>query len=1351
MSESQTQLQKIAAAIAAQETLRGLVPDEQIEATLATLREQQQTLLARADAGSAIAQGEGAIAVTERGIVAQEISSSIINTGDYNSFMLPPLHSISATATPHVRNFLGRHRELTELKEKFDRHENFRVALLGMRGIGKSELALKLTSDLEAAFQDNIFAGYLREGNLREYEEKPLSILRTWSRICGQEFPAEIQIDGLIELVRGFLSMRQKEKGSILIILDDVEYRWISAAKILLSAIPENSHLIVTSVDARVSQELNIEPYQIDGLELKDALDLLRQYTGKEMVSNEYDEAICLIKNIGCSPMAIKFAGNWLKEPARKNLKSPIAHFLKLIETEIEPIFDIKDVSPRTTITFMQDYESLAEDAKLLFRWLSVFAPGEIWLDSILGVFQKGETQIDVNMHLNALYHKALIDWQEKRKSFRLHPLLYRYSQILLQREGEDENARKAHYKYFLEFVKRHAHIERVAHEALATSFGNISRAIRYANEINDHETVRDFGFALWAESHFLSMRGYANEALDILNKVISACKQINDLRGEGNAKGCVGLAYLYLGEYEDAISHLAQAYKISERTKNRSDQGVWLNYLGEFHRGVGEYKKARQYFERALNIFRDVGPDSRHAANGIGNLGLVFSVNGDIREAIMYYQYALKGAIRRKSPRDEALWRDQLGWAYRHLGQLETSTGFFEKALELHRHTGNLRAESKTLGDIGLNFYILGEVDSAISYFAKALKISEQIVDERGIYYAKTRLGIVYRHKGRLKKARQHFLQALKICIRHNDLYNQANIITELGICYQYQGHDLKAIEQHEKTLSIRKEINDRRGIGSSLGHIGNSYRNMGYGKKAIAYLEKALDIAEEVGDRRSEGNSLDNLGLVYYNQGERKKALEYFQKALEISKEIRHKRSETKRIGHIGKAYRALGEIQKGIDQLEVALNMSKAIKDLRSEGVHLGNLGLAYRHLEDYEKAKSFIQQALDIAIKVGDLRNQSIRIGNLGTIIYYQGDKKQAVEKIISAFRLSKKLQDLRGQGKQLANLGAIYRSMSELDKAISCYREALKIYLETEDLGGQAQTLNNWANVYIERSNFQKALEMFWCSLEKYKQLRNPSPVGMVQGNIGLLNLNLGKFEDAIIFCNKALKILQEYGPKRHEIKPWGTKGRSLLKLGRPDEAIECFEKAHSLCLEFGYDQMRSEQLQSFALVSLHKGQPKKALEFSLEALDLAKASENRVIESEILELVGQINQDLGRLRDAISYYEDALSLCEIIKNRHREFAIMKNLGELHQLLGQPIQAQDWFIKTEQIALDLNIQDESSRDNLEKSIQQVAQYYQAREHLKTAVELLQTINAPVANELYDYLEEMNSELPDNLNE
>jgi hypothetical protein len=66
----EAELARIEQAIAAQEGLRGILPDDQLEATLAALREKQASMQAQLTGSGAIALGPGAVAAGAGGVAA---------------------------------------------------------------------------------------------------------------------------------------------------------------------------------------------------------------------------------------------------------------------------------------------------------------------------------------------------------------------------------------------------------------------------------------------------------------------------------------------------------------------------------------------------------------------------------------------------------------------------------------------------------------------------------------------------------------------------------------------------------------------------------------------------------------------------------------------------------------------------------------------------------------------------------------------------------------------------------------------------------------------------------------------------------------------------------------------------------------------------------------------------------------------------------------------------------------------------------------------------------------------------------------------------------------------------------
>ena len=77
------EIERLQQAIAAQEALRGILPEEQIEATLRSLRAQLARYQAAVQGGGAVAQGQGATAVSQGGVsIGGDVNRALINTGE---------------------------------------------------------------------------------------------------------------------------------------------------------------------------------------------------------------------------------------------------------------------------------------------------------------------------------------------------------------------------------------------------------------------------------------------------------------------------------------------------------------------------------------------------------------------------------------------------------------------------------------------------------------------------------------------------------------------------------------------------------------------------------------------------------------------------------------------------------------------------------------------------------------------------------------------------------------------------------------------------------------------------------------------------------------------------------------------------------------------------------------------------------------------------------------------------------------------------------------------------------------------------------------------------------------------
>ncbi len=249
------------------------------------------------------------------------------------------------------------------------------------------------------------------------------------------------------------------------------------------------------------------------------------------------------------------------------------------------------------------------------------------------------------------------------------------------------------------------------------------------------------------------------------------------------------------------------------EKISDLRERANILNELGTVHSLLSETRKAIEYYEQALKIFREIG-DKRGEGADLGNLGITHADLGETRKAIEYYQQALK----------------------------------------ISREIGDKRGEGTDLGNLGLAYANLGEPRKAIDHYDQALKIAREIEDRWGKCARLGNLGLAYRNLGEPRKAIDYYEQALTIAREIGDRRNEGNWLGNLGNAYKDLGKMRKAIEYYQQQLKITKEIGDRRGEGNALWNMSLALDQLGDRAQAIECAKAALKIYNEIEDPHAE-----------------------------------------------------------------------------------------------------------------------------------------------------------------------------------------------------------------------------------------------------------------------------------------------------------------------------------------------------------------------------------------------------------------------------------------------------------------------------------------------------------------
>jgi len=284
----------------------------------------------------------------------------------------------------------------------------------------------------------------------------------------------------------------------------------------------------------------------------------------------------------------------------------------------------------------------------------------------------------------------------------------------------------------------------------------------------------------LWA--YLLGIMGEYGEALKQYEELLRKNPRASlELAIHNN----MGIAYLVLGRMKSAENEFRKCLQLSE--KDTYGMASALGNLGIVFMDKGELEKAREYYEKALEIHRELG-NKLGMANQLGNLGNVFMDKGELEKAREYHEKALEIHRELGNKLGMASALGNLGNVFRQLGELEKAREYHEKALEIHRELGNKLGMANQLGNLGNVFAQLGELEKAREYHEKALKLDEELGNKLGMAQDYGNLGNVFAQLGELEKALQSLKESVKLFTQLN-LTNQAEKIKKVIDLLKHRG----------------------------------------------------------------------------------------------------------------------------------------------------------------------------------------------------------------------------------------------------------------------------------------------------------------------------------------------------------------------------------------------------------------------------------------------------------------------------------------------------------------------------------------------------------------------------------
>ncbi|HOK41307.1 MAG TPA: tetratricopeptide repeat protein [bacterium] len=290
--------------------------------------------------------------------------------------------------------------------------------------------------------------------------------------------------------------------------------------------------------------------------------------------------------------------------------------------------------------------------------------------------------------------------------------------------------------------------------------------------------------------AEILKEKNFLKEAIEYYQKVLFISDKKFFIYKE------IGLIYMQLNDYENALSNLAEA----EKMMTDFDRELIFN-IGQCLIALGDFVIAKNYFNK---IFKN-NKDDYLAYLGFGKLN---KLEGQFKKAEKNFLKALK-------------LEQQSIFVLENLGNLYIETGDFEKAKKIFLQILNYDEDNVlALHQLGVIEYENNNFDEAIKYYKKVIKIKPDMYDTY------RELAWIYYLLGDLKNA----LSNIEITLK----YEQDNIDakTDYAAILYAAGFIRKAINIWQDILNVQQNnirvINYLKKAEALKKQVGNYYSKM-------------------------------------------------------------------------------------------------------------------------------------------------------------------------------------------------------------------------------------------------------------------------------------------------------------------------------------------------------------------------------------------------------------------------------------------------------------------------------------------------------------------------------------------
>ncbi|KAH8674828.1 hypothetical protein BGZ60DRAFT_279597 [Tricladium varicosporioides] len=399
------------------------------------------------------------------------------------------------------------------------------------------------------------------------------------------------------------------------------------------------------------------------------------------------------------------------------------------------------------------------------------------------------------------------------------------------------------------------------------------------------------------------------------------------------------------MGKSQMAVNLLEQVVQIHKTTlaETHPNRLASLHVLASAYQANGQVTEAIELLEQVVQIHKTTLAETHpHRLNSQHNLAMAYQANGQVTEAIKLLEQVvqIRKTTQAETHPDRLTSLHVLASAYQANGQVTEAIELLEQVVQIRKTT-----LAETHPDRLTSLHVLASAYQANGQVTEAIELLEQVVQIRKTTLAETHpdrlasqhaLAMAYQANGQVTEAIELLEQVVQIQATTQAETHPDRLASQhaLASAYQANGQVTEAIELLEQVVQIRKttqaETHPHRLASQHV--LAMAYQANGQVTKAIELLEQVVQIrkttlAETHPDRLA---SLHNLASAYQANGQVTEAIELLGQVVQVHKTVlagAHPDRLTS-LHALAGAYQANGQVTEAIELLEQVVQIRKTM---------------------------------------------------------------------------------------------------------------------------------------------------------------------------------------------------------------------------------------------------------------------------------------------------------------------------------------------------------------------------------------------------------------------------------------